>query len=78
MVLSTELGNSKIGNYAAVLMFFEFGAMPPGVNDMTIVFIPKVPHAADLKDSRPISLCNVVNKVVQNVWSIVFDPFSWN
>lgn len=38
--------------------------MPDGVNDMTIVLIPKVPHPKELKDFRPISLCNVVYKIV--------------
>ena len=38
--------------------------MPPRVNKMTIVLIPKTNDAAYLKDFRPISLCNVVYKVV--------------
>ena len=38
--------------------------MPDGVNDTTIVLIPKVPHPKELKDFRPISLCDVVCKIV--------------
>ena len=49
---------------AAVLDFFVTGIMPEGVNDTAIVLIPKVPHPKELKDFRPISLCNVVYKIV--------------
>jgi len=48
----------------AVKEFFVTGMMPPGVNDTCIVLIPKVPHPEQLKDFRPISLCNVIYKVV--------------
>jgi hypothetical protein len=48
----------------AVLLFFETGSMPPGVNDTSIVLIPKVDNPVDLKDFPPISLCNVVYKII--------------
>jgi hypothetical protein len=38
--------------------------MPPGVNDTSIVLIPKVDNPVDLKDFRSISLCNVVYKII--------------
>ena len=38
--------------------------MPEGVNDTCIVLIPKVQHPAALKDFLPISLCNVIYKVI--------------
>jgi hypothetical protein len=44
--------------------FFKDGRMPEGVNDTTIVLIPKVQHPETLKEYRPISLCNVVYKIV--------------
>ena len=47
-----------------VLKFFANGHMPEGVNDTAIVLIPKVPTLADPKEFRPISLCNVIYKVV--------------
>jgi hypothetical protein len=48
----------------AVQKFFSDGMMPEGVNDTTIVLIPKKDDPAELKDFRPNSLCNVIFKVV--------------
>jgi hypothetical protein len=38
--------------------------MPKGVNDATVVLIPKVDLPAKVTYFRPISLCNVVYKVL--------------
>jgi hypothetical protein len=48
----------------AVTKIFQTGLMPAGVNDTAIVLIPKSDKPVDLKDFRPISLCNVVYKVL--------------
>jgi hypothetical protein len=48
----------------AVKHFFETGIIPDGVNETIIVLIPKSNDAEDIKDFRPISLCNVIYKVV--------------
>ncbi|EEC68693.1 hypothetical protein OsI_37162 [Oryza sativa Indica Group] len=49
---------------SAVSKFFQTGCMPEGVNNTTIVLIPKIEQPMELKDFRPISLCNVLYKVV--------------
>ena len=49
---------------AAVKEFFRSGIMPEGVNDTAIVLIPKIDNPVKLADFRPISLCNIIYKVV--------------
>jgi hypothetical protein len=48
----------------AVMEFFRTGVMPEGANITSIVLIPKVSNPSKLSEYRPISLCNVVYKVV--------------
>lgn len=43
-----------------VLQVLQGGEMPSRWNDTTIVLIPKVKRPENVKDLRPISLCNVV------------------
>lgn len=54
----------KEGIIAAVKFFFQSGIMPEYVNDTIIVMIPKIDNPVKITDFRPISLCNVVYKVV--------------
>jgi hypothetical protein len=49
---------------AVVKNFFDTDVMPQGVNEMVIVLLPKKEDPEGLKDFKPISLCNVVYKVV--------------
>lgn len=51
----------------AVLYFLNGGILPEAINQTTIVLIPKVKHQQELKNFRPISLCNVVYKLCPKV-----------
>ena len=64
----------KVEIIAAVLEFFDTGVMPEGVNDTAIVLIPKVQHPKELKDLRPISLCNVLYKIVSKCMVTMLCP----
>lgn len=52
---------------SAILNFLNGGQMPEGINQTTIVLIPKIKHPQDLKHFRPISLCNVIYKICSKV-----------
>jgi hypothetical protein len=52
-----------------VLAILNRGPMPDGWNDTTIVLIPKVNKPTQVKNLRPISLCNVLYKPVSKVLS---------
>jgi hypothetical protein len=49
---------------AAIKEFFLSGKMPEGINDTIIVLIPKKKNPVCLRDFRPISLCNVIYKMI--------------
>ena len=49
---------------AAVKDFFHIGVMPEGLNSTSIVLIPKASNPSKLSEYRPISLCNVIYKVI--------------
>ncbi|KAI0531357.1 hypothetical protein KFK09_000910 [Dendrobium nobile] len=53
--------------FNAVNNFFISGNLPKGVKATAIALIPKCTHASNINDFRPISLCNVLYKIVAKV-----------
>ena len=51
----------------AVLDYFNFGIMSPDINHTHIVLIPKIKSLEKMFDFRPISLCNVIYKIISKV-----------
>jgi hypothetical protein len=49
---------------AAIKLFFKDGSLPDDFNMTKTVLIPKTSDASDLKEFRPISLCNVIYKII--------------
>lgn len=69
----SEVLGSGVTN--AVLEFLNGGTLPDSVNNTTIVLIPKVKHPQEMKQFRPISLCNVIYKVCSKVLANRLRPF---
>ncbi|XP_075499183.1 uncharacterized protein LOC142537561 [Primulina tabacum] len=53
--------------FDAVLDFFRGSPLPQGFTATTITLIPKVAGAHAWSDFRPISLCNVTNKIISKL-----------
>ncbi|KAJ0267106.1 Reverse transcriptase domain-containing protein [Hirschfeldia incana] len=47
-----------------ILLFFETGKLPEDTNNALVVLIPKVPKPERITQFRPISLCNVLFKII--------------
>ena len=52
---------------ATVLDFLNSGSMLPDINFTHIILIPKVKSPERMSDFRPISLCNVIYKIISKV-----------
>jgi hypothetical protein len=59
----------------AVLDFLNGGGMPDDINLTTIVLIPKTRNPQEMKEFRPISLCNVLYKLCSKVLAMRLREF---
>lgn len=50
-----------------VQQFFQEGHLLPNLNETNLVLIPKVAIPSNISQFRPISLCNVVYKVISKI-----------
>lgn len=57
----------KLDFVVAVQSFFRYGFLPKGVNTTILALIPKKKEVKDFRDYRPISLCNVLYKVISKL-----------
>ena len=65
------VGNDVIG---VCLNFLNHDIFPSDINDMTIVLIPKVPNPEEVANFRPISLCNVIYKIISKAMANILNP----
>lgn len=49
---------------AACKKWIDDGVIPQEINDTNIVLIPKCDNPSSMRDLRPISLCNVIYKIL--------------
>lgn len=54
--------------------FFETGELPENVNKTLVCLIPKVKHPKKVVDMRPISLCNVLMRILSKVMANRLKP----
>lgn len=54
--------------------FLETGVLPNNVNKTLVCLIPKVKHLKQVSDLRPISLCNVLMRILSKVMANRLKP----
>ncbi|CAN0866692.1 Transposon TX1 uncharacterized 149 kDa protein [Linum grandiflorum] len=59
-----EIGDDVVHAY---MQWLQQGGLPKDVQQTTTVLIPKVQSPESMKDFRPISLCNVLYRLIAKV-----------
>lgn len=57
---------------------FDSGSLPEGINDTYLCLIPKFSNANNLKNFRPIGLCNTIYKVITKTIANRLKPYLSN
>ena len=52
-----------------------FGFITPSINSTFLALIPKKDKPVSFVDFRPISLCNLVYKLISKIMAVIFKPF---
>lgn len=76
-----EIVGDEVSN--AVLDYLNFGRMAQGLNHTHIALVPKVHSPTTMHHFRPISLCNVIYKLISKVLAnrvkrVLSNIISWN
>lgn len=64
---TTAWGTIADDVFISVLAFFCEEELPRGIIAILVVLLPKIAHHQDFSHFRPISVCNVINKIISRI-----------
>jgi len=60
--------------FTATISWLENGSLPQQINQTSIVLIPKIPNPVTMKEFRPISLGNILYKIISKTLANRINP----